>query len=279
MFDRYLLNELIDRLQVQCGNVLNQYPAPVPLTLAPPLRPVGPIGLGSGGPMRAGLVLGARAPTLGLAYPASPRNFDVHGCPPLWWGCPCGQGDLSTKGTWTEEEPRLSKVLEMEVYYPGVLPSQHFDSCRLFSETGGTHSDTLCRLTWDLFQLCTRLGFELIPRHIPGNRHILAYVLSRAEDSMDFSSGCGSAPCEDVGRSHGWFVCHQAEQTTPPILLSPAGRRSLAQEKVSFNIWCNPTSGVAILNLVSCHIFTNWLNPFGNNDGEAYEAYLTGGSC
>jgi hypothetical protein len=45
---------------------------------------------------------------------------------------------------------------------------------------GGTHADTLCRLTWDLFQLCSRLGTELIPCHIPGNSNILADALSRA---------------------------------------------------------------------------------------------------
>jgi hypothetical protein len=36
-------------------------------------------------------------------------------------------------------------------------------------------------LTWDLFQLCACLGIELIPRHIPGQRNILADALSRAD--------------------------------------------------------------------------------------------------
>jgi hypothetical protein len=44
---------------------------------------------------------------------------------------------------------------------------------------------------------------------------------------MDPSSGRGSDPCVDVGCSHGRFVCHQAEQTAPAMLLSPARRRSL----------------------------------------------------
>jgi hypothetical protein len=43
------------------------------------------------------------------------------------------------------------------------------------------HSDTLCRLTWDLFQLCSRLGIELILCRIPGKRNILADALSWAD--------------------------------------------------------------------------------------------------
>jgi hypothetical protein len=62
-----------------------------------------------------------------------------------------------------------------EVYCP-VL--RQLDGRRVYSET---HSDTLCHLTWHLFQLCSRRGTELIPRHIPGKRNILADTLSRAD--------------------------------------------------------------------------------------------------
>jgi hypothetical protein len=41
---------------------------------------------------------GARAVTWGLACPASPRNFDVHGCLPLWVWRPCEQGGLVREG-------------------------------------------------------------------------------------------------------------------------------------------------------------------------------------
>jgi hypothetical protein len=39
----------------------------------------------------------------------------------------------------------------------------------------------MCRLTWNLYQLCARLGIALIPRHIPGKRNIIADALSRAD--------------------------------------------------------------------------------------------------
>jgi hypothetical protein len=84
----------------------------------------------------------------------------------------------------------------------------------------GTHSDTLCRLTWDLFQLCSCLGTELIPRHIPGKRNICSLPGGPSRpDRMD--------PRWNVGCSHGRSVRHQVEQVTSPMLLSPPGRRSL----------------------------------------------------
>jgi hypothetical protein len=71
-------------------------------------------------------------------------------------------GDLSAKGTWTEEESRLSiNVLEMKAVILGVQAFQSTlrGKCiTLFSDNstvvayirkqGGTHSDTLCRLTF-----------------------------------------------------------------------------------------------------------------------------------
>jgi hypothetical protein len=62
---------------------------------------------------------------------------------------------------------------------------------------GGTHSDTLCRLTRDLFQLCSRLGTELIPRHIPGKRNILADALSLFQTEWTLV-GISDAPMVDL---------------------------------------------------------------------------------
>jgi ribonuclease HI len=111
------------------------------------------------------------------------------------WGAHVGMEDLSVKGTWTVEESRLSiNILEMKAVILGVQAFQSTlrGKCiTLFSDNstvvayirkqGGTHSDTLCRLTWDFLQLCSHLGTELSPRHIPGKWNILADALSRAD--------------------------------------------------------------------------------------------------
>jgi hypothetical protein len=69
--------------------------APDPLPVAPPVGPW------PGGLLGAGLEflgLGALAPSRGLIGPSSPGNFDVHGCLPLWVGCPCGHGGSVCEG-------------------------------------------------------------------------------------------------------------------------------------------------------------------------------------
>jgi hypothetical protein len=53
-----------------------------------------------------------------------------------------------------------------KVYYPVF---RQFDGCPLIFANA------------NLFQLCTHLGTELIPRHIPGKRNILADDVSRAD--------------------------------------------------------------------------------------------------
>jgi hypothetical protein len=75
----------------------------------------------------------------------------------------------------------------------------------------GGHIRILCRLTWDLFQLCSRLGTELIPCHILGKRNILANALSRADHLVQ------------TEWTRHRDVVHQGEQATSPMLLSSPG--------------------------------------------------------
>ncbi len=110
------------------------------------------------------------------------------------WGVHLNEVDLSMKGVWTEEDSRLSiNYLELKAVLLGV---KHFhirlkgQRVSLFSDNstvvayirkqGGTHSPTLCRLTWELLQFCWKEDITLVPRHIPGNRNILADALSRS---------------------------------------------------------------------------------------------------
>jgi hypothetical protein len=102
--------------------------------------------------------------------------------------------DLSTKGTWSQEEFKMSiNILELKAVLLGV---KHFRSqlnnqrVYLFSDNstvvtyirkqGVTHSPFLCRMTWELLQFCRRENIVLVPRHIPGKHNILADALSRS---------------------------------------------------------------------------------------------------
>ena len=99
------------------------------------------------------------------------------------------------KGLWSKEEALLSiNVLEMMAVLLAVkafrsrlrghrvsLLSDNSTVVAYIRRQGGTHSDTLCRLTWELLLFCRDIGTELVPRHIPGKRNILADALSRSD--------------------------------------------------------------------------------------------------
>jgi hypothetical protein len=178
------------------------------------------------------------------------KDRDPSGCIPrrkpdtslYGWGAHVGKGDLFPKGMWTEEESCLSiNMFEIKAVVLGVqtFKSTLLGSVRPSSLTTllwsrifvngerGTHFDTLCRLTWDLFQLCARLDIKLIPRHISGKRKFLADAPSRADHLVQTEwtlhrnvvqtlIGMWDAPMSR-------YVRHQAEQATPPVLLSPTG--------------------------------------------------------
>jgi hypothetical protein len=89
--------------------------------------------------------------------------------------------DLSTKGKWSREESKMSiNILELKTVLLGVkhFRSQLKNLRSLFSDNsmvvayirkqGGTHSPVLCRMTWELLQICRRENIVLVPRHIPG---------------------------------------------------------------------------------------------------------------
>jgi hypothetical protein len=82
------------------------------------------------------------------------------------WGAHVNEVDLSTKGTWSQEESKMSiNILEFEAVLLGVKHFlTQFKNQRLspFSDNstvvayirkqGGTHSPVLCRMTWELLQ-------------------------------------------------------------------------------------------------------------------------------
>jgi hypothetical protein len=88
--------------------------------------------------------------------------------------------DLSTKGTWSQEESKMSiNILELKAVLLGL---EHFQTqlknqrVSLFSDNstvvayirkqGGTHSPVHCRMTWELLQFCRRENIVLVPWHI-----------------------------------------------------------------------------------------------------------------
>ena len=113
----------------------------------------------------------------------------------LGWGAHLENGSVTAKGTWSREEATYPiNALELRAVLLAVRAFQSSLRGRvvaLFSDNstvvsyirrqGGTHSPQLCRMTWDLLQLCRRLQVTLVPRHIPGRRNILADALSRSD--------------------------------------------------------------------------------------------------
>jgi hypothetical protein len=110
------------------------------------------------------------------------------------WGAHVNEVDLTTKGTWSQEESKISiNILELKAILLCVKDFRNHlknQSVSLFSDIstvvasirkqGGTHSPVLCRMTWELLQFCRRENIVLVSRHIPGKHNILADTLSRS---------------------------------------------------------------------------------------------------
>ena len=109
------------------------------------------------------------------------------------WGGHLGDQDQTVSGHWSQEETMDHinilelKAVSFSVRYflpslTGKVVSLLTDNSTVVSyirKEGGTHSDRLCRLTWELLQFCRMHSITLVPRHIPGKRNVLADSLSR----------------------------------------------------------------------------------------------------
>jgi hypothetical protein len=89
------------------------------------------------------------------------------------WGAHVNEVDLTTKGTWSQVESKISiNILGLKAVLLGVKHfrnrlknqrlSQFSDNSTVVAyirKQGGTHSPVLCRMTWELLQFCRRLVF------------------------------------------------------------------------------------------------------------------------
>jgi hypothetical protein len=97
------------------------------------------------------------------------------------WGAHVNEVDLTTKGTWSEKEVKMSiNILELKAVLLGVSHFRnHLKNQRVFRQRG-IHSPVLCRMTWELLQFCRCENMVLVPRHIPGKHNILTDALSKS---------------------------------------------------------------------------------------------------
>jgi hypothetical protein len=216
--------------------------APAPLTVAPPTGTPWTVLSGPWGPLeqvwnfwtsepqlRRGVILAPPAPEMLMFTDASLYE----------WGAHVDKEDLSATGTWTEEESHLSiYILEMKDVNLGMEAFQStlrrgggkcitcsLTILRNFSETGGdTFGHFVPINVGPVSALCPSEDRAVSASHPREEVHPSGCpVLGRLScpDRMYSSSRWGSVPCWDVGRSHGRFVRHQAEQATSPVLLPP----------------------------------------------------------
>ena len=62
-----------------------------------------------------------------------------------------------------------------------LVRSDNSTTCYYINKFGGTRSQELCCLTWDLLMWCSERGIELTAIHVPGVDNVLADFLSRQE--------------------------------------------------------------------------------------------------
>ncbi|PIK33257.1 putative TBC1 domain family member 2A [Apostichopus japonicus] len=86
-------------------------------------------------------------------------------------------------------------------------------------QTGGTHSERLCQLTWEVLMTAKDSGMTLRASHIAGKLNVMADALSRGPKRVGTVPGDMQQDLRNLRQTNGGPVCDGGEHQTPDLLL------------------------------------------------------------